>query len=497
MFVKRNEMDRPTNYTLEFVQRVKPHHITRDPWLVDPYVKESLEELIGRSAVEEFGSYTRSFYTLEGHYSNLWKYDQPITPPINDPIFDLAVQKARESLRLPVPVSTYNWERLKDVPYISSSSAGWGYIGKKGAPGNQTRAIERANAYLRWWLDMRYGKARYNYLYHPDLAWTRTQISEIDTPKIRHVWGKSFENIILEGISAAPLVQAYRDFQSPIVIGQSMYKRLPLIISKVLHNSDDEYRPNFGIGIDFKSFDTSPQEWLIDIAFDILEDNLTFSGYYEYESFNYSKYYFTHTPVVMPDGRLWRKHLGIPSGSYFTQLIGSTINLILMYYIQLKLYDQTFMTYVLGDDSLFGIPAEYGYPDLDQMAAIVSPLGFTIHPHKCIVANRPQELHFLGHYARHTRVDRDEAELMRMVLYPEYPVDGPTMSMSRVLGMMIDSALNSWAAVHLYRYMKAKYRNLIPDTITFTTDMKDWLVAVVGTAPEQHLLTESDIFNIT
>nr|UUG74126.1 MAG: RNA-dependent RNA polymerase [XiangYun partiti-picobirna-like virus 4] len=494
---KRSEMDRPTFNSLEFVQRVKPHRIRREPWLVDPFVKECLEEMLDTTAVEAFGRYTRSYYTEEGHYANLWKYDSPYISRPNDPIFDRAIEIAAQKVALDPKPETHNWNNLASVPFIAGSSAGWGYIGKKGSPGNHALAISRANAYLLWWRDMRNGISQKEYLYHPDLAWTRTQLSDMESPKIRHVWGKTFENIILEGITAAPLIDAYRASDSPIVVGINTFRRLPLIIAKACSGSPNNPVPQYGIGIDFKSFDSSPQEWLINIAFDILEQNIIFTGEMEKLSFEYSKYYFTHTPVVMPDGRLWRKHQGIPSGSYFTQLIGSIVNLIITSYIQLKLYNRTFDTWVLGDDSLFGIPVDLGRPDLNAMARLVSPLGFTIHPDKCTVTRSPRELEFLGHCARGSRVEREDARLMRMVLYPEFPVTGPAMSMSRILGAMIGSAMNSWPILHLYDYMKARYRELLPADFAFAHDDKDWLVAVVGLPTHHPLLTPSDVFVIT
>lgn len=397
--MKRSEMDRPTFNTLEYISRVRPHRIVREPWLVDHFAEECLSEMLDTSSVTAFGEFTRSFYTEEGHYDNLWKYDRPLLPRPTDPDFYKAVEHTRKTLRLPQPVTPYSWHKLSDVPFISSSSAGWGYIGKKGTDDNHSIAIKRANAYLLWWLDTVDGISTNPYRYHPDLAWTRTQLSDSETPKIRHVWGKAFENIILEGITAAPLIDAYRIIDSPIVIGINTFKRLPLIISKACSGSPDNPMPQVGIGIDFKSFDTSPQPWLIELAFDILEENIRFTEPEQRSSFAYSKYFFIHTPVVMPDGRLWRKHLGIPSGSYFTQLIGSIINHIMITFIQIKLFRRTFKTWVLGDDSLFGIPAELGPPDFQAMARVVSPYGFTIHPDKCTSAMRPDELEFLGSHS--------------------------------------------------------------------------------------------------
>ncbi len=131
-----------------------------------------------------------------------------------------------------------------------------------------------------------------------------------------------------------------------IVTGMSIYKRLPQIIQEVLGTGEV---PNTGIGLDYSKFDSSVQPWLIDVAFDILKQNILFRGAME-EAYENSLHYFKTRPIVIPDGRMRLKRMGIPSGSYFTQLVGSVVNYITMMYVQLKTYQTTFKTYILGDE---------------------------------------------------------------------------------------------------------------------------------------------------
>jgi len=49
------------------------------------------------------------------------------------------------------------------------------------------------------------------------------------------------------------------------------------------------------------------------------------------------KNYFVHTPIRMANGECYKKRNGIASGSYFTQLVGSVANAILMNYVSIKL----------------------------------------------------------------------------------------------------------------------------------------------------------------
>lgn len=387
--VRRSEMDRPTNNTLTYLKRVAPHKIRKDPWLRDEFVHECLSELMESDVIEEFGEYTRSFYTLEGHYYNIWKYDIPIVPMPRDPVLTEVIQNTSRAFRLDRKVNAISWNDLRSVPFIPSSSAGWGYIGKKGDPGNYDKAINKAVSSLYWWLETLNGQADRPFRYRPDLAWTRTQLGTFEAPKIRHVWGEAFENVILEGITASPLIQTYQQRGHPMPIGMNMYKRLPSIIQTTLADLDEK---RYGVGLDIKSFDTAVQPWLIRVAFSILAENINFTEVEQINSFHYSIEHFINRPVVMPDGRMWLKRVGVPSGSYFMQLVDSIVNHIIISYAQLRIYHRTFPTYVLGDDSLFGIPIELGVPDLEQFATHLSTLGFTLSTQKCVIATRPENL---------------------------------------------------------------------------------------------------------
>lgn len=479
-------MDRPTNFTLQYLTTVRPHKINRENFLIDPFVYETLSETLGIDVVEEFGQYTRSYYTVEGHYKNLWKYDRPILPKPQDPLLDIAIERTRYEYRLPQPVLTYGWGDLAEVPFIGSSSSGWGFVGKKGAPGNHEKAINRAVSHLNWWLETKLGDAEIPFRYHPDLAWTRTQLGTVEDPKIRNVWGKAFGNIILEGITASPLINAYRKSLSPMPVGMNYYKRLPTFINRALY---DGQCYKYGVGIDLKSFDSSVQPWLINESFNILEQNLIFKDEMARYSFEYTKEFFIHTPIVMPDGRMWLKHVGVPSGSYYTQMIDSVANSIATHYAQLCTYGQMFETWCLGDDSLFGVPVEFGVPKLETFAKHYAKVGMLLHPDKGLIATRPDELEFLGHCAHGAKVDRETAAMMRLALYPEHPVLGPTQSMNRIKGILIDSACNSWPMIHLHNLMMTKYRNQFEkEEDVYTSSDKDWLVAVLNiNEPPSHI----------
>lgn len=216
---------------------------------------------------------------------------------------------------------------------------------------------------------------------------------------------------------------------------------------------------------------------MIDDAFNIIRENIEFTDIEGQMSFEFSKEFFISTPILMPDGRMWLKKLGIPSGSYYTQIIGSVINHILICFIQLKYWGRTFTTKVLGDDSAFGIPYKYGMPDVQRLSEIGRELDFTIHPQKVVVATRPDEMEFLGHVARGIRVDRDTVKMLRLALYTEYPVRSPNESIARMKGLLVDSALNNWPLLNLIEFMQALYD--AEGGSSYPSETKNWLESVV------------------
>lgn len=96
---------------------------------------------------------------------------------------------------------------------------------------------------------------------------------------------------------------------------------------------------------DFSNFDKTVTKQLIEIAFSILLCNIDMSHYQDREiprvdrlmkPWNYIKEYFINTSLLLSNGEVWQKSGCIPSGSYFTQLIGSIVNWIIINYAFVK-----------------------------------------------------------------------------------------------------------------------------------------------------------------
>jgi hypothetical protein len=84
---------------------------------------------------------------------------------------------------------------------------------------------------------------------------------------------------------------------------------------------------NDWLGTDFSKFDMHLPSWLLEDAFSILKET-----YYDKEYWSvidWISHNFIHTVMIGPDGQLYKKHKGIPSGSFCTQIIGTMVNLLM------------------------------------------------------------------------------------------------------------------------------------------------------------------------
>lgn len=150
-------------------------------------------------------------------------------------------------------------------------------------------------------------------------------------------------------------------------------------------------------------------------------------------------------------------------------------------YAQSCEYGTTFPTYVLGDDSVFGIPVKYGEPSIENLSRHALRLGLTMNPTKAILTQRPNELHFLRHTARFAKVNRPVEELFKLLVFTEDPVSGPPQSLTRLLGLTMDSALSSPELVRLYQYAQIRARELeLQSEPVFPHEYANWLQSIVG-----------------
>nr|UUV42368.1 MAG: putative RNA dependent RNA polymerase [Ilomantsi partiti-like virus 2]UUV42369.1 MAG: putative RNA dependent RNA polymerase [Ilomantsi partiti-like virus 2]UUV42370.1 MAG: putative RNA dependent RNA polymerase [Ilomantsi partiti-like virus 2] len=257
-----------------------------------------------------------------------------------------------------------------------------------------------------------------------------------DEPKIRAVYGYPTAITLMEACFALPLINEYKLGKTPIAYGFDMAIggawKLRSRINKYQH---------FGC-VDFSSFDKTVSAQLIKIAFSILEQNIDIRRYQGrgipdanrlYRAWDYLIKYFLETPLRLCNGERWKKKAGVPSGSYFTQLIDSVVNWILINYAYLKRYGKLAdECHVFGDDSVISSHTPF---KLEELSELLELTGMTVNVEKSIYTSCVDEVEFLGFKIEGGFPCRRLDRWMEALYHPEWPDQDWDMFASRALGL--------------------------------------------------------------
>jgi len=407
----------------------------------DPFVMDEMVELYG-TLPQKYRGYTRSGASLDKLKKGIMAYDHEYPDKPNDPLLNEAIDHTFKVFSFKDKQKPL---KHSEVPLEADSSAGWTWSGlrKKEVYSSALRAAVHQTQLLY--------KGKYSRkAVPPCMAFKRTQLARLPKTKVRLVWGFPIEVTIREGRFAVPLVDLFERMDSPIFHGKTLLKELPIFIDSLFVNGGTAYVT------DWSGFDSTIPPWLIKICFKILRMNLDLSAGDDKEFWELCDY-FIKTPIVLPDGDVFVKNGGIPSGSYFTQLIGSIANFLLSSYLQLRTLDRFLMSKCLGDD-LIGRLRKDETIDFDEWTRIAKEMfNMNISSTKSAISDTPWTTDFLGHSSRNGRVLRDNDKLMQLALYPEYQVDDPAVSTARVLGLVMDSGMRNLPLLLLYHRMASKY----------------------------------------
>lgn len=198
--------------------------------------------------------------------------------------------------------------------------------------------------------------------------------------------------------------------------------------------------------IDFSGFDSSVPTRLIRLAFCVIRHCLKLDSTQNL-MLNQLEDYFIHTPLIFYN-KIVVKHRGIPSGSSFTQLIGSICNMIACYYSSLKGKRYGILPQYscwLGDDSLVSLDEGMAKEEFDDLfLAHFSDLGLTVSSEKTnYVVNTPllylrDPIKFLGREIQYGRYEykMDREKLSAQVMWPEKPDRTRYDTAARLIGLV-------------------------------------------------------------
>lgn len=181
------------------------------------------------------------------------------------------------------------------------------------------------------------------------------------------------------------------------------------------------------LALDWSSFDTSIPAWLVRDAFAIIRQQLDFSSYEFWgkptDDDTLERLwmeiirYFINTPLKFQSGEVKRKISGVPSGSYFTNLIDSVINTILIHYLLDGITYQNDAFWVMGDD---GLVAVKGCPKVEELASTAKcHFGMMLNVEKTEISEFPSFLGFKFHSSGVPQSNYDR--LMAQLCLPTRP----------------------------------------------------------------------------
>jgi len=162
-------------------------------------------------------------------------------------------------------------------------------------------------------------------------------------------------------------------------------------------------KPRGILSVDFKSFDASVPEVVLDFVFEIIEGWMTLEAR---PILRFAKEAFMRTGILCPATKPSpfeyfpgsARTGGVPSGSVLTNLIDSLVNLWVMHYAASEVGSSVLFAMAQGDDGLYTFQ---GQPSKADLAGAVSSLGMTISEEKSMMCDDTvhylQDLHSRQH----------------------------------------------------------------------------------------------------
>lgn len=435
-----------------------PHVVRRESAMTyrDEYALREIIDMYPNLYDQFLKGWSRSYYLPDRHLEQILQYGSPNIPisAIDVTLYKQSIEEAKNRLRSLQRARAYDvLSELDKVSFKPSSAAGYDYVGEKGPYGGQNhkRAISRAKAVL--WSAIAPDGEGIDHVIDtmvPDVSYTRTQLTDLtEKTKVRAVWGRAFHYILLEGVVADPLLKSIISNDSFIHAGKDPTHSVPMLLNTI------NERCKWIYALDWKQFDATVSRFEINSAFDIIRSFVDFPNVETLGAFEISRQLFIHKKIAAPDGFIYWSHKGIPSGSYFTTMIGSIVNFLRIDYLwRLLVNHPPLEIYTLGDDSLIGdnillLP--------DNIAKEANKIGWHFNPSKTEYSKIPEYVTFLGRTSQGGLNIRDLKRCLRLLVYPEYPVTSGRISAYRAQSIAEDAGNMSDLLNRLALRLKRQY----------------------------------------
>jgi len=264
-------------------------------------------------------------------------------------------------------------------------------------------------------------------------------------PKTRLVWMAPLPTSIL-GLAFAKPVQEAMARNRPYIWGLQKHEE-----GSILAEMAGRFR--YVYSVDWSQFDASVSPSLINDMFRVVRSVLDLTDREDKVFWSYVND-FIHTRIVLPDGNVYQVHRGVPSGSAFTSMIDSMVNVYLMNYLWVRLTGHALghnQLVVMGDDA---VVASNERVELADLARIALECGFKLNVEKSVIASAHDdglEISFIGHVWKHSRPRRAHRELItRMALPERHAKQDLARSLTRLGGYALSSVDGLIILLQLY-----------------------------------------------
>lgn len=435
----------------ELKKRAKFLLSDRDEWLFDGHLFDELRTILNGkderyilSALSDSikdHHCTKFFCHRENTLESLVDFEGPEVPnKMWHKNVQVAVDLLEQSLKIrPLQPIALSMDVDEDVIW-SNKQASAGAIGRGSKMDNRDLCIQTA---LRVKREIHNGVS-FSKLWIPALPFHRAQISGYVSDDGRHydpdglkikdrlVWAIDGATVTVEAQYAVPLYEHLKSHWFNFAGGDD---------PDVLRGKISSMRlGRFWLSSDYSKFDQTIPSWLIWTCFNVIKKFFPKSCSTEID---WIAYRFINTYLILPDGSLIQKHKGIPSGSNFTQIIGTMCNMIMLLTYLASLcrgskddkkawiHRQIFVPYgtvngerddlsclFLGDDSLVFTQNQL---DVDDLSAFVhSEFGVVIKPEKTDCGNVDSYPMFLRRIWRQGGEYRNPIDLFVNLIHNEF-----------------------------------------------------------------------------
>lgn len=332
-----------------------------------------------KSVLDEPGKWQRSRPDLSALFRALAGYGTRRGISIEEEAYSEAIKDLKASFTTVTPLKASNLD--EELPVQRARSSGFPRMVSKQE--DFSRALTSAQRLIR-------SRKRSD----PCVCVHRIQ-QKAEGAKTRLAFAYPSQMTLLEGMFAPQIIQYVKD-HVPWVTYATGYQDIARMTKKVRWSANV-------VEVDYSQFDASIDARLIRDCFDVLRDLFTLDEEGE-RAWSRVVEYFVNTPILMPDGNVYLTDRGVPSGSWFTNLIDSMVNYIATRYVYHRMgRSDVWEAAILGDDAIIGTKHSV---DLTRLTALAAELGLTVSVEKSRQMERGEDsnnftlerVYYLGHH---------------------------------------------------------------------------------------------------